>query len=129
MAKEGSGTIYKIQAGDAYVFDGHESHYLRGGPEGAKIICIFTPACTGKEVNKFPRQCFQLLKSEIAEIRNKMILFASNCKRELTIVRHLINYLDLDYIVRYVINTVQIQSTFAFLQVTQPDGSFPLLED
>ena len=46
-----------------------------------------------------------------------------------TIVRHLINYLDLDYIVRYVINTVQIQSTFAFLQVTQPDGSFPLLED
>ena len=51
MAKEGSGTIYKIQAGDAYVFDGHESHYLRGGPEGAKIICIFTPACTGKEVS------------------------------------------------------------------------------
>ena len=51
MKKEGTGTTYKIQAGDAYVFDNHESHYIRGGPDGAKIICIFTPACTGKEVS------------------------------------------------------------------------------
>ena len=51
MEKEGTGTTYKIQAGDAYVFDDHESHYIRGGPDGAKIICIFTPACTGKEVS------------------------------------------------------------------------------
>ena len=51
MEKEGTGTTYKIQAGDAYVFDNHESHYIRGGPDGAKIICIFTPACTGKEVS------------------------------------------------------------------------------
>ena len=51
MAKEGSGKTYQIQSGDAYVFDGHESHYIRGGPDGAKIICIFSPACTGKEVS------------------------------------------------------------------------------
>ena len=50
MAKEGTGQKYKIEAGDVYVMDGHESHYIKGGPNGAKIVCIFKPACTGKEV-------------------------------------------------------------------------------
>ena len=51
MAKAGSGKIINVKAGDAYIFEGHESHYLKGGPDGAHIVCIFTPACTGLEVS------------------------------------------------------------------------------
>jgi L-ectoine synthase len=50
MATEGSGKIYKIETGDVYVLNGHEAHYLRGGPDGAQMICVFTPPCTGDEV-------------------------------------------------------------------------------
>ncbi len=50
MAKEGMGKTYKIKKGDCYVLDGHEAHYLRGGQDGAHMICVFTPACTGEEV-------------------------------------------------------------------------------
>ena len=46
----GTGKIVKVSKGDAYVFDNHEAHFIKGGPEGAEIICIFTPACTGQEV-------------------------------------------------------------------------------
>ena len=47
----GTGKVVKVNTGDGYVLDGHEAHYIRGGPEGAQIVCIFTPPCTGQEVS------------------------------------------------------------------------------
>ena len=49
----GTGKVVKVNTGDGYVLDGHEAHYIRGGPEGAQIVCIFTPPCTGQEVSQF----------------------------------------------------------------------------
>ena len=54
MAPMGTGKVVKVNTGDGYVLDGHEAHYLRGGPEGAQIVCIFTPPCTGQEVSQEP---------------------------------------------------------------------------
>ena len=51
MAPMGTGKVVKVNTGDGYVLDGHEAHYIRGGPEGAQIVCIFTPPCTGQEVS------------------------------------------------------------------------------
>ena len=57
MEPSGTGKkVVKVEAGDAYIFDGHESHYLKGGPDGAHIVCIFTPACTGMEVSSKKNQ-------------------------------------------------------------------------
>lgn len=61
MADAGTGKeVVKVEAGDAYIFDGHESHYLKGGPDGAHIVCIFTPACTGMEVSSKKQNFFLL---------------------------------------------------------------------
>ena len=56
MAKAGTGKVVQVNKGDVYVFDGHEAHYLTGGPQGAEIVCIFTPPCTGQEVRLFHKE-------------------------------------------------------------------------
>ena len=59
MAPMGTGKVVKVNTGNGYVLDGHEAHYLRGGPEGAQIVCIFTPPCTGQEVSSLQTNIIQ----------------------------------------------------------------------
>lgn len=45
-----SGTVYPIHPGTLYVLNGHEKHLLRGKSQ-MRMICVFNPPCTGKEVH------------------------------------------------------------------------------
>ncbi|BCJ86704.1 ectoine synthase [Effusibacillus dendaii] len=45
------GTIYHIQPGTMYVLNGHEKHYLRATTRDMRVICVFNPALTGREVH------------------------------------------------------------------------------
>ena len=108
MADAGTGKeVVRVEAGDAYIFDGHESHYLKGGPDGAHIVCIFTPACTGLEVSSKNQLIFSSFP----------FTFLSCLRYEKTHQNlHLMHIFD-----------VHFKNNFLF-QKTQEDGSFPLLE-
>ncbi|MTI79942.1 MAG: ectoine synthase [Firmicutes bacterium] len=45
------GTVYPIKAGTMYALDGHEKHHLRATKADMRMICVFNPPCTGKEVH------------------------------------------------------------------------------
>ncbi|CAM4006847.1 ectoine synthase [Cohnella lubricantis] len=47
----GSGEKYKIVPGTMYVLNGHERHLLRGGKTDMRVVCVFNPPCTGREVH------------------------------------------------------------------------------
>lgn len=44
------GETYPIVPGTLYALDGHEKHYLRAEEE-LRLMCVFNPALTGREVN------------------------------------------------------------------------------
>lgn len=45
-----SGVIHPIDAGTLYALDGHEKHYLRAHTQ-MRMICVFNPPLTGREVH------------------------------------------------------------------------------
>jgi L-ectoine synthase len=45
-----SGTIHTITPGTLYVLDGNEKHRVRPKTD-LRLICVFNPPCTGKEVH------------------------------------------------------------------------------
>lgn len=45
-----NGKIHPINDGTLYVLNGHERHYLRAF-EDMRMICVFTPPLTGREVH------------------------------------------------------------------------------
>ncbi len=45
-----TGEIHPITDGTMYALNGHERHYLRAA-EDMRMICVFNPALTGKEVH------------------------------------------------------------------------------
>jgi len=44
-------TAHKISDGMMYLLNNHDRHYLRGGTEDMRLICVFNPPLTGKEVH------------------------------------------------------------------------------
>lgn len=46
-----SGTTHAITDGTMYLLDQHDRHYLRGGSEDMRLICVFNPPLTGREVH------------------------------------------------------------------------------
>jgi L-ectoine synthase len=46
-----SGKIYPIENGTMYALDQHDEHLLRGGSEDMRLICVFNPPITGREVH------------------------------------------------------------------------------
>ena len=44
-------TTHKISDGMMYLLNNHDRHYLRGGTEDMRLICVFNPPLTGKEVH------------------------------------------------------------------------------
>lgn len=44
-------TTHKISDGMMYLLNNHDAHYLRGGTEDMRMICVFNPPLTGKEVH------------------------------------------------------------------------------
>lgn len=45
-----TGKVHPIRPGTFYALDGHEKHYLRAF-EDLRMMCVFSPALTGKEVH------------------------------------------------------------------------------
>lgn len=45
------GKIYQIEAGTMYALDKNDEHYLRGGTEDMRMVCVFNPPLTGKETH------------------------------------------------------------------------------
>jgi len=46
-----NGKTYPITPGTMYALDGHEKHYLRGGKTDMRVVCVFNPPLTGREVH------------------------------------------------------------------------------
>lgn len=44
-----TGEVHPLAPGSLYVLDRHEAHILRALKGDLRIVCIFTPALTGKE--------------------------------------------------------------------------------
>ena len=45
------GKVYPIEAGTMYALDQNDEHYLRGGKEGMRVVCVFNPPLTGRETH------------------------------------------------------------------------------
>ncbi|MBC7204573.1 MAG: ectoine synthase, partial [Pusillimonas sp.] len=45
------GKKYKLEPGVVYALDDHDEHWLRGGKEPLRVICVFNPPLTGNEVH------------------------------------------------------------------------------
>lgn len=46
-----NGKIHEIKDGTMYALNEHDEHYLHGGTEEMRLICVFNPPITGKEVH------------------------------------------------------------------------------
>jgi len=46
-----TGIIHPIKDGMMYVLNGHERHKLRGGSEDMRMVCVFNPPLTGREIH------------------------------------------------------------------------------
>jgi len=46
------GQIYPIKPGTMYALDRHDEHLLRGGARDMRLICVFNPPLTGREVHR-----------------------------------------------------------------------------
>lgn len=47
---DGEETVHPIRPGTFYALDGHEKHYLRAHTD-LRMICVFSPPLTGREVH------------------------------------------------------------------------------
>ena len=45
-----TGKVYTIEPGTLYVLDNHDKHRL-SAEEDMRLICVFNPPCTGREVH------------------------------------------------------------------------------
>ena len=45
------GKKYAIKPGIVYALNEHDEHYLRGGKEPMRLICVFNPPVSGTEVH------------------------------------------------------------------------------
>ena len=45
------GKVYPIKDGTMYALDQNDEHYLRGGKEDMRLICVFSPASVGPETH------------------------------------------------------------------------------
>ena len=45
------GKKYAIKPGIIYALNEHDEHYLRGGKEALRLICVFNPPISGTEVH------------------------------------------------------------------------------
>lgn len=43
------GKVYPIKDGTMYALNEHDEHYLRGGKEDMRLICVFNPPLVGTE--------------------------------------------------------------------------------
>lgn len=45
------GKVYPIKDGTMYALNENDEHYLRGGTEDMRLICVFNPAVVGPETH------------------------------------------------------------------------------
>lgn len=45
------GKVYPIKDGTMYALNENDEHYLRGGKEDMRLICVFNPAVVGQETH------------------------------------------------------------------------------
>lgn len=46
-----SGKVFPIREGTLYALNGHEKHYLRATGSDMRMVCVFNPPLTGREVH------------------------------------------------------------------------------
>jgi L-ectoine synthase len=46
-----TGEVHSISDGVLYALDQHDQHCVRGGTEDMRLICVFNPPVTGREVH------------------------------------------------------------------------------
>lgn len=46
-----TGEVFPIRAGTLYALDGHEKHLLRATESDMRMVCVFNPPLTGREVH------------------------------------------------------------------------------
>ncbi len=46
-----TGQVHQIRPGVMYALNEHDKHKLRGGSKDMRLICVFNPPLTGKEVH------------------------------------------------------------------------------
>jgi L-ectoine synthase len=46
-----TGEMHEITDGTMYALNDHDEHYLYGGTEDMRLICVFNPPITGQEVH------------------------------------------------------------------------------
>lgn len=52
LIDESTGTIYQILPGKVYVLDKNDSHIFTAKSDIVKLICVFNPPLTGREVHR-----------------------------------------------------------------------------
>lgn len=45
------GKMHEIRPGTMYALDDHDEHYLYGGTEDMRLVCVFNPPLTGQETH------------------------------------------------------------------------------
>ncbi len=58
-----SGKTHEIYDGIMYALNEHDEHYLYGGSEDMRLICVFNPPITGREVHD-ENGVYPLIKEE-----------------------------------------------------------------
>jgi len=46
-----TGEVHEITDGTMYALNDHDEHYLYGGTEDMRLICVFNPPITGQEMH------------------------------------------------------------------------------
>jgi len=46
-----SGEVHPIRDGTLYALNRHDRHILRGGSEDMRLMCVFVPPLTGREIH------------------------------------------------------------------------------
>ncbi|WP_299443485.1 ectoine synthase [uncultured Rhodospira sp.] len=46
-----TGIVHPLKDGTLYALNGHERHKLRGGSRDMRMVCVFNPPLTGREVH------------------------------------------------------------------------------
>lgn len=51
VTDKATGKTYEIKPGVTYLLNDNDAHILTAGPDGVQMLCVFTPAITGREVH------------------------------------------------------------------------------
>jgi biotin carboxylase/quercetin dioxygenase-like cupin family protein len=82
-----TGEVHPLKNGTMYALDDHDRHILRGGDEDMRLICVFNPPVSGREVHDVegsydlpPRNIFIVGLDDYNLSKARAITLASECE-------------------------------------------------